>query len=55
MIPYHHEYYQAMNQRFENVFSSYDTLYQQFARTKGIPIRGGFDAVALGKKAYNQN
>jgi hypothetical protein len=48
MIPYHHEYYRAMNQRFERVFSSYDSLYRQFARTKGIPIRGGFDAVALG-------
>jgi hypothetical protein len=48
MFPYHPEYYQTMNQRFENVFSSYDTLYRQFARAKGIPIRGGFDAVGLG-------
>jgi hypothetical protein len=48
MLPYHHEYYQAMNQRFGNVFSSYDTLYRQFARAKTIPIRGGFDATGLG-------
>jgi hypothetical protein len=48
MIPYHHEYYATMNKRFENVFSSYDSLYRQFARAKAIPIRGGFDAVRLG-------
>ena len=48
MIPYHHEYYATMNKRFENVFSSYDSLYRQFAREKAIPIRGGFDAVRLG-------
>jgi hypothetical protein len=47
-IPYHHEYYETMNQRFGNVFSSYDTLYRQFARAKGIPVRGGFDAIRLG-------
>ncbi|HET6253702.1 MAG TPA: hypothetical protein VFE32_06500 [Puia sp.] len=48
MLPYHHEYYQAMNHRFGNVFSSYDTLYRQFAQAKAIPIYGGFDAIGLG-------
>jgi hypothetical protein len=48
MLPYHHEYYQAMNRRFGNVFSSYDTLYRKFARAKAIQIHGGFDATGLG-------
>jgi len=48
MLPYHREYYQAMNQRFTNVFPDYDTLFRTIARAKDLPIRGGFDAVGLG-------
>jgi hypothetical protein len=48
MLPYHREYYRAMNQRFGNVFGAYDTLYRQFARANDISVRGGFDAVGLG-------
>jgi hypothetical protein len=48
MLPYHREYFRAMDQRFGDVFSSYDSFYRQFARSKAIQIRGGFDAVGLG-------
>jgi hypothetical protein len=48
MLPYHPQYYQMLEKRHPNTFSSYDSLFRKIARERNIPIHGGFDANRMG-------
>ena len=48
MLPFHYEYYRAVNAHQHNLFFSYDSLFHQIASQRHIPLSGGFDENTYG-------
>lgn len=48
LIPYHMLYLQAMNDKFNNVFTVYETKFIEFASTNGFGLIGSFDPGSFG-------
>jgi hypothetical protein len=43
MLPFHKEYYTAVNASHKNLFYTYDSLFRSLAKIRQIPIYGSFD------------
>jgi hypothetical protein len=47
MLPFHPEFYEAVNARQSDLFISYYTYFQKLASQENVPVEGNFNSLAL--------